>query len=467
MQPANHGLRRELRLRDLVPMQVVMIVWLGWAGFAAKQGSSQIVLWLLAIFLFYLPLAAVVMKLSRAMPIEGGAYQWVKEGISPFAGYMAAWNLTIYTIAAFATIGSFLANGFAYAAGPKGAWMLTSRPFALTLTAIACLIAYLFNVRGLHLAKWWSNAGSLLTIAMFLALLCLLIKAWVTSEPLVRASFSFAWPGFSILTLSVFAKVAVGALSGFDSSAVFSQECRKPENDVARSVLIAAPLIALMYILGTSAVLAYIPPEKVNVSAAVPQVMQAGLGATALARTLTAIVAGASGFSFLASMVIIVGMVARLPMVAGWDGLLPRWWSALHPTYRTPSKAVGVVAIALMFLGVLSLLGAGNQEAVQVGASVDIGSLCIMYMLLFAVALFGFRSRSWRPGLVIRIGALTAFVVAFISLIFNIAPIGDVASRGLFAAKVVAAICATNAIGAFLYWRGSRRARTLDVNMGS
>src|SRR5580658_7648399 len=148
MQPANHGLRRELRLRDLVPMQVVMIVWLGWAGFAAKQGSSQIVLWLLAIFLFYLPLAAVVMKLSRAMPIEGGAYQWVKEGISPFAGYMAAWNLTIYTIAAFATIGSFLANGFAYAAGPKGAWMLTSRPFALTLTAIACLIAYLFNVRG-------------------------------------------------------------------------------------------------------------------------------------------------------------------------------------------------------------------------------------------------------------------------------------------------------------------------------
>jgi amino acid transporter len=466
MQPANHGLRRELRLRDLVPMQVVMIVWLGWAGFAAKQGSSQIVLWLFAIFLFYLPLAAVVMKLSRAMPIEGGAYQWVKEGISPFAGYMAAWNLTIYTIAAFATIGSFLANGFAYAAGPKGAWMLTSRPFALTLTAVSCLIAYLFNVRGLHLAKWWSNAGSLLTIGMFLALLCLLIKAWVTSAPFARASFSLAWPGFSILTLSVFAKVAVGALSGFDSSAVFSQECRKPENDVARSVLIAAPLIALMYILGTSAVLAYIPPAKVDVSAAVPQVMQAGLGATTLARTLTAIVAGASGFSFLASMVIIVGMVARLPMVAGWDGLLPSWWSALHPTYRTPSKAVGVVAIALMLLGVLSLLGAGNQEAVQVGASVDIGSLCIMYMLLFAVALFGFRSRSWRPGVVIRIGALTAFVVAFISLIFNIAPIGDVASRGLFAAKVVAAICATNAIGAFLYWRGSRRAQLQSTNPG-
>jgi amino acid transporter len=448
-------------------MQVVLIVWLGWAGFAAKQGSSQLVLWLLAIVLFYLPLAAVVMKLSRAMPIEGGAYQWVKEGISPFAGYMAAWNLTIYAIAAFAIIGSFLANGFAYAAGPSRSWMSTSRPFALTLTAIACLIAYVSNVRGLQLAKWWGDTGAGLTVAMFLGLLCLLIKAWVTAAPFVRGSFSLSLPGFSILTLSVFAKMAMGALSGFDSSAIFSEECRKPENDVARSVLIAAPLIALMYILGTSAVLAYIPPAKVDVSAALPQVMQAGLGATGLGRALTALVAGASGISFLAAMVIFVGMVARLPMVAGWDGLLPRWWSALHPTFRTPSRAIGVVTIALMLLGILSLLGAGNQEAVQMGASVGIGSVCIMYMLLFAVALFGFRSRSWRPGIGLRLGALAAFVVAFISLLFEIVPLGEVASRGIFAIKVIVAICATNGLGAFLYWRGARNARSLAENLES
>src|ERR1700679_2854660 len=115
MQTTNHGLRRELRLRDLVPMQIVLIVWLGWTGFAAKQGPSQLVLWLMAIVLFYLPLAAVVMKLSRSLPVEGGVYQWAKEGLSPFAGYMAAWNLTVYSVSAFAVVGSLLANGFAYA----------------------------------------------------------------------------------------------------------------------------------------------------------------------------------------------------------------------------------------------------------------------------------------------------------------------------------------------------------------
>ncbi len=103
MQAKNHGLRRELKLRDLVPMQIVLIFSLIWSGFAAKQGSSQIALWFIAIVLFYLPLAAVVMKLNRAVPEEGGVYQWVKAGLSPFAGYMAAWNITLYAVFVFAT----------------------------------------------------------------------------------------------------------------------------------------------------------------------------------------------------------------------------------------------------------------------------------------------------------------------------------------------------------------------------
>jgi glutamate:GABA antiporter len=457
MEVGKHGLRRELKLWDLVPMQVVLIVWLGWSGFAAKQGSTQVVIWLLAIVLFYLPLASVVMKLSRTLPVEGGVYQWVKAGLSPFAGYMAGWNLTVFAVSSFAVAGSLLANGFAYAAGSRGSWMLTSRPFALTLTVLACLIAFVFNVRGLQLVKWWSNAGSLLTIATFLALLFLLIRAWVTAAPSSRGSFCLAWPSFSILTLNVFTKMAVGALSGFDSSAIFSEECRKPENDVARSVLIAAPLIALMYILGTSAVLAYIPPAKVDMAAAVPQVMQAGFGVTGLGRALTLIASGAFNISYMASMVIVIGMVARLPMVAGWDELLPRWWSKLHPTFRTPSKAIGAVTTSMMFLGALSLLGAGNQEAAQVSVGAGIGSLCIMYMLLFAVILFGFRSHTQRPSVGIRLGAFAAFSVAFTALIFEIVPLGEVASRALFAIKVAGTICATNGLGAYLYWRGTRR----------
>jgi glutamate:GABA antiporter len=452
-----HGLKQSLRLRDLVSIQIVVIVWLGWTGFAAKQGATQMVLWLVAILLFYLPLAAVVMKLSRALPIEGGIYQWIKEGVSPFAGYMAAWNLGIYSINAFAPIGSILVEGFARAAGPRGDWMLKSHTLALAVTAAACLVAYYFNVHGLQLAKWWSNAGSFCTIATFIAMACLLVKAFVIKAPLLHNSFSLAWPTFSILTLSIFAKVAVGALSGFDNAAVFAEECKNAENDVARSVMIAAPLIALMYVLGTSTVLTYVKPPDVDVSAAVGQVMQVGLGGSALSNVLAVAVVGAFNIAFVAAMVITIGVVARLPMVAGWDGLLPAWWSALHPKFRVPSKAIGAVAGSVFVLGVLTLLGADNQEAVQVGASAGVGSLSVMYMLLFSVVLFGFRSRPWRPGAGIRLGGLAGFSVALLALFFQAVPVGDVANTRIYALKVVTVMLVTNALGAYLYWLGARR----------
>jgi len=458
MEIGRHGLKRELKLWDLVPMQVVVIVWLGWTGFAAKQGSTQVVLWLLAIGFFYLPLAAVVMKLSRSLPVEGGVYQWVKVGISLFAGYMAGWNFSVYAVSAFAVAGSFFANGFAHAVGGGASWMFTSRPFALALTTAACLVAFLFNVRGLHFAKWWSNAGALLTVATFLALFFLLIRAWWLRLPSARGSFSLALPSVSILTLNVFTKMAISALSGFDGSAIFSEECRKPENDVARSVLIAAPVIAAIYILGTSSVLAYVDPGHVDLAAAVPQVMEAGLGVSKLGRSLVWIVSCAFSISFLASMIVYVGMIARLPMVAGWDGLLPGWWSELHPKLRTPSKAIGAVAITMLLLGALSLWGAGNQEAVQVSVGAGFGSFCITYMLLFAVILVGFRSGVIRSGLGLRLAALAAFLVSLCAFIFEIVPLGEVASPVFFAIKVGGTVVATNLLGAYLYWRGTRRA---------
>jgi amino acid transporter len=451
---SSHGLKRELRLRDLVLMQVVLIVSLTWTGFAAKQGPTQITLWLFAIVLFYIPLALVVMKLSRAMPVEGGVYQWVREGISPFAGYMAGWSLTVFSVSFFASLGSTLANGIAYAAGANGAgsaygWMNTSKPFALGLTILGCLIAFAVNVRGLHLTKWLSGAGSLLMIGTLVIMVYLLVKAHPT--------LNLAWPTLSILTLNVFTKMAVSALSGFDQCAVFSEECRKPENDVARSVLIAAPLIAFMYILGTSSVLAWIPPAKVDLAAPVSQVMQAGFGVSGLGQTFTGIAVGAFNLAYVASMIVYVGMIARLPMVAGWDGLLPAWWSVLHPRYRTPYKALAAVAASLAFLGALSLWGADNQEASQVTAAVGIGSYCLMYLLLFGAVLFGFRSRPGeRLSPFIRIGASAAFLVSLLALAFEIVPLGEVASPVVFAIKVAGTIVASSALGAYLYWRGSR-----------
>src|SRR5580765_3725675 len=92
------SLRRELRLPDLVLLQVLLIMGLPWIGYAAKLGGTHAVLWLAAIALFYFPLAGTVIYLSRRLPLEGGIYQWAKIGLSPFAGFQAAWNYSFFLI---------------------------------------------------------------------------------------------------------------------------------------------------------------------------------------------------------------------------------------------------------------------------------------------------------------------------------------------------------------------------------
>ena len=177
---------------------------------------------------------------------------------------------------------------------------------------------------------------------------------------------------------------------------------------------------------------------------------------------MTAISAAAFNVGYVAAIVIIMGMVARLPMVAGWDGLLPAWWSELHPRYRTPSKAIAVVCGCGLLFAILSLVDAGNQEATQIGVAAGIGSICIQYMLLFGTILFGFRS-GVRSGVWIRLAALSAFLVSLLSLIFELVPSGEVADAKVFALKVGVVIVAANGFGAFLYWRGAERLRAAEV----
>src|SRR5262252_5015112 len=91
-------LRKDLGVSDLTLTQILFIVGLPWVGVAAKQGPAHVLFWLFAIVFFYLPSAAVVIHLNRAMPLEGGLYQWAKLGINELTVFFVAWYLWLFAI---------------------------------------------------------------------------------------------------------------------------------------------------------------------------------------------------------------------------------------------------------------------------------------------------------------------------------------------------------------------------------
>src|SRR5215467_14119486 len=119
--------KKELGLADLVLTQILFVIGLSWVGAAAKLGPSHITFWLLAILLFYVPSAVVVIYLNRLMPLEGGLYQWAKLGFNESVGFLVTWNLWLYAIVLTSEIGLQVATNLAYALGPQAAWLAGSK----------------------------------------------------------------------------------------------------------------------------------------------------------------------------------------------------------------------------------------------------------------------------------------------------------------------------------------------------
>jgi amino acid transporter len=386
----------------------------------------------------------------------------VKAGLSPFAGYMAAWNTSFYTIVILGTQGPMMVNSVAYVAGPRGAWMMRSTALIIGFTLLSLLAMFAINVRGFHMGKWVTGGGSALMLFLAALMVYLLARRWMGGASLAHAPFSLAVPAFSILSLNVFTKMSIGGLSGFDNAGVFAGESRAPGRDLPLSVWLSAPAIAAVYILGTGALLAYVPPDQVDLAAPLQQLMRAGFGNTGFGEAATGITITALFLSWFAGGLALMAATARFPMVIGWDGLLPEWWSHLHPNFRTPVKALAVVTATCVFIALLSSWGAGGQEIFQVGIGAGTACLCVMYALLFSVVVFGKLVARSKPGIPIRLAAFSGLAVSLISLPFQIVPLGGVANSAVFALKVGGLALGINALGAWLYWRGSRRAQARD-----
>ena len=452
MNPRERSLRKELGLGDLVLAQVLCVVGSSWVGIAAKLGRTHVVMWLAAMLLFYLPLAVVVIHLNRMMPLEGGLYQWAKAAFGEAAGFLIAWNLWVYAVIVTGAIIFVVPTDLGYMLGASGAWLPSSKAATLAITGSIMLGIAAIAFHGLDFSKWLHNIGSAMILLAYAILLGLPFWGLWHGSLQHFDAIPLQMPELNFFTVAIFGQMTVGALSGFEYVAILAGECRSPARTVGQSVVISAPIIALMFILGTSSVLAFNHGAAINVIGPIPQTMRIAFGAVswvapfAIALVIARAVAGAS--------LIFTGLT-RLPMTAGWDGLAPKWFTRLHPVHRTPVNSILFVAVLVMVLILLSMLGVHEQEANQVLAITSVALYAIAYMALFAIPLFGKLN---MPGWIKPIAA-AGFLASAVSLFFAVYPIVDVVSKAAYAGKILAVVAIANLAGVAVYRMGRRRPR--------
>jgi amino acid transporter len=458
VQAHSESLKKELGVRDLTLTQILFIVGLTWIGVAGKLGPSHVVFWLLAIVLFYLPSAVVVMYLNGLMPLEGGLYQWAKLGFNQTVGFMLAWNLWLYVIVFTSEIGLTAATYLSYAIGPSAAWMTTSTWFVALATAVILAFMAIASTVGLAVGKWVHNTGGVMMLVIFAVLILLPLLGLASGHLKDYHPLHTELPKFSLYNLNILGKIGFGALGGFEYIAILAGETKSPARSVGRSVIIAAPIIALMFVLGTATVVAYVPTDQIDLIAPLPQVLRMGFGPFGIAGPLVTIAILMTLASRVAQASVSFTAVTRLPMVAGWDRLLPAWFSQLHSKYRTPVNSILVVALASFVIAMLGNIGVGQAEAFQLLFNASGTLYALTYVVMFAIPLWGLRGVTPRPPMWLRIASFSGLLMTLLYIALSVVPIIEVKSVATFAAKISTVIILMNLGGVAILVAAQRRA---------
>jgi amino acid transporter len=462
----DHLLKRQMTLRDLVLAQVLTVVGSSWVGLAAGLGRAQTVAWLLALVAFYLPMAIAVFYLNRAMPLEGGLYVWARRAFGDGLGFLTAWNVWLYALASISTILFQIPSEFAYMVGPRAAALPENHHFVYSLLAVLVAILAWTAFRGLGVGKWLHNVSGAAMILAFALLIAAPFWALLHGAHIHFAPFTWALPHRDKQSMALLGQILF-ASAGLEYIAIMAGETHSPARDIGRSVVIATPIAFAMFMLGTGSVLAFHnanPTTAINYIAPIPQTLRLAFAGSKAATFLAQFVIlllqirilGASSFLFTG--------VTRLPMAAGWDHLVPEWFTRLHPKYRTPTNSVLFTTVVIVAMLLLFSVGTGAAEAFDLLNNASSEFYAVAYIAMFAIAIFGASNiRRHLPGWVkaaCGLGAVTSLLV----IVLNAYPFVDVASPALFAAKIIGFTVLCNVAGWLFYISRSTSARAVAAS---
>jgi len=453
---------RALKLRDLVLFNLVAVLGLRHLGTTAKFGPGSLLMWLIAAVFFFIPQGLAVIELSSRFPKEGGIYFWTKHALGEGHGFLCGWCYWINNVLYYPNllISAAVIATFIFAKSASG--LSDNWTYVLPVTLGTLWIATLINIVGLGTGKWLQNAGGIGTYVPGLLLILLGVYGAITAPPANELSLATLKPDLNNLpALNLLASIAF-AFAGLELASTMADEVENPRRNLPRSIFISAPLIAVVYIIGTAAVLWRLPNKDVNVVSGFLQAIKAG--ADNISPTLgwvAPLCAALYSIGNLGSVGAWLIGPARVAFVIGLDRYFPKTFGVVHPRWHTPYVAILVQAtLATIFL-LLSVLGKGTnvEDVYLILLDTQILIYFIPYLYLFIVFLIH-RRRSENATQVLLapggsiggwlIGSSGMIVTLFAMIIATIPP-PDIGDSLLFRLKVIGGALGFVLIGGLIY----------------
>ncbi|HXH28758.1 MAG TPA: APC family permease, partial [Candidatus Polarisedimenticolia bacterium] len=243
-------LRRSLGFWDVVMFLTTACINLQWVATAAAAGAVAVTFWIAAFATMAVPLGLCVIELSSRYPQEGGIYVWTKHAFGDGAAFMSGWTYWTSNLPYFPGVLYFAAANVLYCGGPGWRRLSDSAPYFVIASLLGLGLATWLNLVGLNIGKWLNNVGAVSRWLAALALLGMGALAWRRFGSATAFTPAALLPGVHLKDLIFWSTIAF-ALTGLEAASFMGEEIRDPRRTLPRAILLTAPLVSLIYVVGT------------------------------------------------------------------------------------------------------------------------------------------------------------------------------------------------------------------------
>ena len=278
--------------------------------------------------------ALITAELASAVPESGGVYAFLREAYSPAAGFLWVWAM-------FWSMHSGIVAALALIFARYVAYFVPLGDAGLRVVAVLAILGLsAVNYYGVALGSALQTA---LTIAKVTAIGALVLAGFWLGGGLEQHFVGTAGADARVGAREFAAAVAAGlfAFGGWHMVTYTAEETTDPTRTLPRALFIGLLVVTGAYVALNAAYLYILPLDRVIASDRVAADAADALLGRGGGAVMSALVLG-STFGALAGIVL-VG--PRVYYAVARDGLLFRWVAAVHPTFRTPHRAIVLQAV--------------------------------------------------------------------------------------------------------------------------
>ncbi|MDT0611520.1 amino acid permease [Streptomyces lancefieldiae] len=409
-----HALKKSLSALDLTVFGVGVVIGTGifvLTGTVAKNNAGPAVALAFVVAGVVCALAALCYaEFASTLPVAGSAYTFSYASLGELPAWIIGWDLVLEFALGTAVVAVGW-SGYVRSLLDNAGWQMPealggrdgAEGFGFDILAAALvLVLTAILVLGMKLSARITSIVVAVKVAVVLVVIiagAFFVKGTNYDpfippsqpveaggglhSPLVQLMFGWAPANFGVMGIFTAASVVFFAFIGFDIVATAAEETKNPQRDMPRGILGSLAICTVLYVLVSIVVTGMQHYSELSVDAPLADAFKA----TGHPFFSGVISFGAAVGLTTVCMILLLGQT-RVFFAMSRDGLLPRFFSRVHPRFRTPYRPT-------ILLGVIIAIVAGFTSLSELAELVNIGTLFAFVIVAISVIIL----RRTRPDL--------------------------------------------------------------------